>query len=71
MKKFIYHLRRQPEEVRTQILHFLTVVAGVILFSLWVYSLGTGLSSEETQVKVKNDLEPFSALKAKFYLFIR
>ncbi len=63
MKKIIHHIRRQPEKVRRHILHALTVVSAVILFFLWVYSLGTSLVSSDTQIKVNNDLKPFSALK--------
>jgi len=67
MDKVIHHikkLRAQPEETRVYILHLLTVVAGIILFSLWVYSLGTDLSDKETQAKLKNDIQPFSTLKS-------
>jgi len=39
MKKIIHKIRQQPEEVRRHILHILTIVAGIILISLWVYSL--------------------------------
>lgn len=63
MKKIIHHIRKQPEEVRRHILHILTIVAGIILFFLWVYSLGTNLNNPDTQVKLNNDLKPFSALK--------
>ena len=45
MKKIIYNLRRQPEAVRRHILHVSTIVAGVILVLLWIYSLGTGLAN--------------------------
>ncbi|OGI76200.1 hypothetical protein A3C67_03220 [Candidatus Nomurabacteria bacterium RIFCSPHIGHO2_02_FULL_42_19] len=63
MRKIIHRLRRQPEHIRTYVLHALTIVAGVILFSLWVYSLGTDLTAKDTQAELKNDLQPFSALK--------
>ena len=63
MRKIIHNLRRQPEEVRRHILHIATIVAGVILLSFWVYSLGTNLASPETGAKVNKSLEPFSALK--------
>jgi len=65
MKKIIHHLRKQPEEVRRHILHVTTVIAGIILLALWVYSLGTNLSNPETQAQVKEDLKPFSILKDK------
>ncbi|KKQ07427.1 MAG: hypothetical protein US18_C0017G0022 [Parcubacteria group bacterium GW2011_GWB1_36_5] len=63
MKKIIHHLRNQSEEVRRHILHTLTIALGIILVLLWVYSLGTNLTSPETQTKIDNDLRPFSALK--------
>ncbi len=63
MKKIIQHLRKQPEEVKRHILHFLTVVVGIVLVILWVYSLGTNLTNQETQVKIKQDIQPFSVLK--------
>lgn len=49
--------------MRRHILHVLTVAFAVILVSLWVYSLGRDLSSEETQAELKDDLAPFSVLK--------
>jgi len=64
MKKIIHHVRRQPEEVRRHILHGATVVFAVILFLLWVVSLGRNFTKEETRAEVRDDLEPLSALKA-------
>jgi hypothetical protein len=63
MEKIIQHIRKQPEEVRRHILHVLTVVFAVILVFLWIYSLGTTLTSSDTQAKINQDLKPFSALK--------
>ena len=63
MKKIIHHIRRQPEGVRRHILHILTIIAGIILILLWIYSLGVNLSNPDTQVKVSNELKPFSVLK--------
>ncbi|OGI60566.1 hypothetical protein A2641_03470 [Candidatus Nomurabacteria bacterium RIFCSPHIGHO2_01_FULL_37_25] len=63
MKKIIHHVRRQPEEIRRHILHFLTAVAGIVLVMLWFYSLGRNLNNPDTQVKVNNELKPFSVLK--------
>lgn len=64
MRKIIHHLRRQPEEIKRHILHVTTLVFGVVLVLLWIYSLGTTLTSDETQAKVNKDLQPLSALKA-------
>lgn len=64
MKKFIHNIRQQPEEVRRHILHILTIVAGIILILLWIFSLRVTLGSSSTQTKANNDLKPFSALKA-------
>ncbi|KKQ20789.1 MAG: hypothetical protein US33_C0012G0002 [Parcubacteria group bacterium GW2011_GWC1_36_9] len=63
MKKIIHHIRKQPEKVRRHILHVMTVVIAVVLIFLWLYSLGTNLTDSNTQIKVSNDLKPFSALK--------
>lgn len=63
MKKIIHHLRKQPEEIRRHILHIVTIAAGIILIILWIYSLGNNLASQNTQVKMKQDLKPFSVLK--------
>jgi hypothetical protein len=64
MRKIIHHLRRQPEEIKRHILHVTTLVFGVVLVLLWIYSLGTTLTSDETQAKINQDLQPLSALKA-------
>lgn len=66
MKKIIHKLRSQPESVRTHILHVTTICAAVVLGLLWVYSLGTNLTSAETQQKIKQDAQPFSVLKDNF-----
>ena len=63
MKKIIHHIRNQSEEARRHILHILTVIAAVILLLIWLYSLGTNLNNPDTQARINNDLEPFSALK--------
>ncbi|MEK7140770.1 MAG: hypothetical protein AAB815_03220 [Patescibacteria group bacterium] len=63
MRKIIHHLRKQPEDVRTHILHIFTAISGVVLIFLWVYSLGANFSNPETQTEINNDLKPFSALK--------
>lgn len=64
MKKIIHNIRRQPEEVRRHILHVLTAIFAVILLFTWFYSLGTNLTNPDTQAKIKNDIKPFSVLKA-------
>lgn len=64
MLKVIHKLRRQPEEVRTHVLHLTTLVFAVILVLLWVYSFGSGVSTSATQAKSSNEFEPFSALRA-------
>ena len=63
MQRIIHHIRRQPEHVRTHILHVLVLVCGIILALLWIYSLGTTLTSADTQNKVSQDLKPFALLK--------
>lgn len=64
MRKIIHHIRNQPEEIRRHILHAITIIFGIVLLSIWVYSLGTNLNDPNTQAKMKNNLEPLSALKA-------
>ncbi len=63
MQKFIHHIRKQPEHVRRHILHVTMVICGVILSSIWIYSLGRTFTDSDTQTKIINDLKPFSALK--------
>ena len=63
MKKIIHRLRRQPEEVRRHVLHILIFAVAVIMVLLWVFSLGKSLSNPDTQVKLKQDLQPFNTLK--------
>lgn len=63
MKKIIHHIRKQPEEVRRHILHILIIIFAIILSLFWIYSLGTSLTNPDTQVKISNDLKPFSILK--------
>lgn len=63
IKKVVRHLRRQPEDVRVQISHIATVTVAIIMIILWTYSLGRSLADTETQVKIKQDLQPFSVLK--------
>lgn len=63
MKKIIHNLRQQPEEVRRHILHILIFLAIIIMIILWVFSLGKNLSNPDTQIKIKQDLKPFSVLK--------
>lgn len=66
MKKIIHNLRQQSEDVRKHILHLVTLFFAIILFVIWVYTLGTGFGDKDIQAKVKDDLEPFSVLKDNF-----
>ncbi len=66
MHKIIHHvkkIRQQPEHIRRTILYISVGIAAVVLFSLWVYSLGTGLQSEDTKAKAIQEVKPFSVLK--------
>jgi hypothetical protein len=63
MRKIIHHLRRQPEEVRRHILHIIIFVLAVIMLILWGFSLGKNLANPDTEARMKQDLQPFSALK--------
>lgn len=62
MKKIINHLRRQPEETRTHILHVVTIVFAVLLFVLWTYSFKISASNDDKE-GIKEDIKPFSVLK--------
>jgi hypothetical protein len=63
MRKFIHHLRRQPDHVKRHVLHVFTGVAAVVLFSLWVYSLGGNFNDLASKSDVKETLAPLSVLK--------
>jgi len=63
MKKIIHKLRNRPEEERRHILHILTFVCAIILITLWIYSLGRTVTSNETKTQIKQDLQPFTMLK--------
>ena len=60
MKSIIHIIRKQPEQVRKNILHVLIACFAVVLVFLWIYSLGTNLTNESTQAKIGQDLQPFS-----------
>jgi hypothetical protein len=67
MRRIIHHIRKvrsQPEDVRQSILHILTLASGVVLFLLWVLSLGGGSSDADTSQTLETNLTPFSSLKA-------
>lgn len=63
MQKIIHNLRQQPEKVRKHILHVSMIVCGIVLASLWIYSLGTNLENSDTQAGVSQDLQTFSTVK--------
>ena len=66
MKRIIHHIRGRREETRRHILHFLTLVFALVLFSFWVFSLGgnSTKSSLNTDKEKADELAPFSVLKA-------
>ncbi|MFA6301169.1 MAG: hypothetical protein WC609_02350 [Candidatus Paceibacterota bacterium] len=66
MKRIIHHvkkIRQQPEHIRRSILHITTGIFAIILFFLWIYSLGAGAGSEEAKAKINQDIKPFSVIK--------
>ena len=63
MKKMVKNLREKPEEERRHILHITVFVLALILFMLWVFSLGTRFSGPENRREIQEDLEPFNLLK--------
>lgn len=63
MKRIIHNLRQQPESTKRHILNVSMVVAGLILVSLWVYSLGSSINDSEVRKDIEKDLAPLSVLK--------
>ncbi len=63
MKTILKKLRGQPEEVRIQILHILTLASAVVLILLWVVSLSKTITSKDTEEALQKDLQPFSVLQ--------
>ncbi|MBU0999086.1 hypothetical protein KKG24_02135 [Patescibacteria group bacterium] len=63
MKKIIHNIRQQPEEVKRHILHTFILFFAIILFFLWIYSLGKNFTNTDTQAKISQDLQPLSILK--------
>jgi hypothetical protein len=61
MKRIIENLRNKSEETRRHILHGVSLIFAVLLFFLWVYSLG-GNFNDDTQAKIQNDAKPLSAI---------
>jgi hypothetical protein len=66
MKKIINNLRQQPEEVRKHVLHVTTFVVTVLLFFVWVFTLGRTLSSAENKANMQTELEPISTMTDNF-----
>ncbi|MBP6060849.1 MAG: hypothetical protein KA515_02530 [Candidatus Pacebacteria bacterium] len=64
MKKIIHKLRKQPDQVKRHILHFSTMVAGMALFSIWLFTLGGNLNDTTTKINMKENLAPLSVLKS-------
>lgn len=64
MRQIIHNVRQKPEKVRRQILHGATALFAVVLFLLWVVSLGGNFKDEKAVEKTAESLKPLSALKA-------
>lgn len=63
MRKIIHHIRKQPEETRKQILYLIMLVVTAMMVFLWITSLSKNFSDPSTELKMEEDLEPFSQLK--------
>ena len=63
MQKIINNLRSQPEHIKRYVLHAVIIIAGVVLFVIWVYSLGGKLNSVASKNDLKESLAPLSVLK--------
>ena len=67
MRKIINNLRNQPEEVRMHVVHLSVIVAGIILVSLWLVSIGGVVKESQTaQAESSTELKPFTAIKDNF-----
>ncbi len=64
IRKVVRHLRNKPEQERRQILSISMICVCIVMAVLWTWSLGENITKEETYVKVKEDLKPFSVLKS-------
>ncbi len=62
-RKIVHKLRQHPEQDRKHIVHIITFIGAVIVILLWTFSLGKSFGAKETEVKIKQDLEPFSVFK--------
>ena len=63
MRRIIHHLRQLSHKQKRQVLNLSTLIFAVILIMIWIYSLGQNFSNTDTQVKMKESLEPFNSLK--------
>ncbi len=63
MRRIIHNIRRQPEQIKRHILHVSVIVAGVLLFSIWVHSLGGSFDSKVAENDLQKNVEPLSVLK--------
>lgn len=63
MRKIIHQIRRQPEEVKRHILHVSVIIAGVLLLSMWVSSLGGSFNGTVVSEDLKKSVGPLSVLK--------
>lgn len=64
IRKVVRHLRNRSEEERRHILTVSMICVCVVMAVLWTWSLGESIAKEETFVKAKEDLKPFSVLKS-------
>lgn len=64
MQKFIQKLRAKPEKERQQILHVATFISGILLITLWSFTLNSNFRDPDLQVKAQQDLQPFKDLTA-------
>jgi len=67
MKKIIHNLKKQPENVRRQVLHLVVFIFGILLILLWTFSLGRDFSNEKTKEEMEQDLQPFTLLKESLF----
>lgn len=72
MRKIIHNLRQKPEATKVRIIHLTVLVAGVLLVSAWLWSIGGIVTSPGTAnvldgaTELSDALRPIDALKDNF-----
>lgn len=68
MQKIIHNIRKQSDRTKRHILNVSMLVSMVLLFTLWVHTLGGTIGSQEVKADIKKNIEPISVLKSNLAL---